>query len=149
VFRKGFLGDCFQLTLLLFFPENETIEFEEFIVMMKKDTNRDCEEEYLAAFHLFDKNNDGLINESEMKDVMIALKEPCTEGIIKEMIKEADIDGDGKINYEGTALNSRLHACIYILSAAWYTSTNNLPLMLKFMQIIYIFLLVKIYFSVE
>ena len=35
------------------------------------------------------------------KQVMLNLGEKMTDEEIEQMIREADIDGDGKVNYEG------------------------------------------------
>lgn len=50
---------------------------------------------------MFDKNNDGLISSSEMRHVMTNLGEKLTQSEVDDMIKEADMDGDGMINYNG------------------------------------------------
>lgn len=54
---------------------------------------------------MFDKNNDGLITATELRRVMLNLGEKLTEAEVEDMIKEADEDGDGKINYNGTKFN--------------------------------------------
>jgi calmodulin len=61
----------------------------------------DEELELRESFKVFDKNGDGYINASELKHVMTTLGEKLTEEEVIEMIREADIDGDGKVNYEG------------------------------------------------
>lgn len=53
----------------------------------------------IDTFKVFDKNNDGYINQDELRSVMSQLGEKLTAGELDEMIKEADTDGDGKINY--------------------------------------------------
>ena len=50
---------------------------------------------------MFDKNGDGYISASELRHVMTTLGEKLTDDEVDEMIREADIDGDGKVNYEG------------------------------------------------
>ena len=50
---------------------------------------------------VFDKNNDGLISSNELRHVMTSLGERLSEEEVEDMIKEADIDGDGQVNYEG------------------------------------------------
>lgn len=50
---------------------------------------------------MFDKNNDGVISSSELRRVMTNLGEKLTEEEVEDMIKEADIDGDGMVNYNG------------------------------------------------
>lgn len=52
-------------------------------------------------FRVFDKNNDGLISSNELRHVMTSLGERLTEEEVDDMIKEADLDGDGQVNYEG------------------------------------------------
>lgn len=53
---------------------------------------------------MFDKNNDGLISSNELRHVMTSLGERLSEEEVDDMIKEADLDGDGQVNYEGTTL---------------------------------------------
>ena len=50
---------------------------------------------------VFDKNGDGYISASELRHVMTTLGEKLTDDEVDEMIREADIDWDGKVNYEG------------------------------------------------
>lgn len=50
---------------------------------------------------MFDKNNDGLISSSELRRVMMNLGEKLTEEEVDDMIKEADMNGDGMVNYDG------------------------------------------------
>ncbi|XP_024867035.1 calmodulin-alpha isoform X1 [Temnothorax americanus] len=80
---------------------NGTIEFNEFLQMMsKKMKNADGEDELREAFRVFDKNNDGLISSKELRHVMTNLGEKLSEEEVDDMIKEADLDGDGMVNYE-------------------------------------------------
>ncbi|CAH1179956.1 unnamed protein product [Phaedon cochleariae] len=83
---------------------NGTIEFNEFLQMMaRKMKDGDGEEELREAFRVFDKNNDGLISSTELRHVMTSLGERLTEEEVDDMIKEADLDGDGEVNYEAPA----------------------------------------------
>lgn len=50
---------------------------------------------------VFDKNNDGLISSTELRHVMTSLGERLSDAEVDDMIKEADSDGDGMVNYEG------------------------------------------------
>ncbi|KAK3599650.1 hypothetical protein CHS0354_029111 [Potamilus streckersoni] len=80
---------------------NGTIDFDEFLHMMgRKMKVTDTEDEIKEAFKVFDKDNNGLISPSELKSVMVNLGERLTDEEVDEMIKEADVDGDGYINYE-------------------------------------------------
>lgn len=79
-----------------------TIDFEEFIVLMErfgKDPH-ETEMQLRAAFKVFDKNKDGFISARELRDIMMNLGEKMTDDEVEDMIAEADIDGDGQIDYE-------------------------------------------------
>ncbi|KAK7248252.1 Calcium-binding protein [Aureococcus anophagefferens] len=66
---------------------NGTIDFPEFLTMMaRKMKDTDSEEEILEAFKL--------------RHIMTNLGEKLTDEEVDEMLREADIDGDGQINYE-------------------------------------------------
>ena len=49
----------------------------------------------------FDKDGSGKISEDELRTVMQSLGETLTDDELREMIREADTDGDGEINYYG------------------------------------------------
>ena len=55
----------------------------------------------IALSRVFDKNNDGLISATELRHVMTNLGERLSDAEVDDMIKEADSDGDGMVNYEG------------------------------------------------
>ena len=44
--------------------------------------------------------NQGFISAAELRHIMTNLGEKLTDEEVDEMIREADIDGDGQINYE-------------------------------------------------
>jgi hypothetical protein len=50
---------------------------------------------------VFDCDKDGFISPLELQIVMKNLGEELTEREIREMIREADQDGDGKVNFSG------------------------------------------------
>ncbi|KAH8313449.1 hypothetical protein KR067_005961, partial [Drosophila pandora] len=80
---------------------NGQIDFNEFCSMMAKQMREtDTEEEMREAFKIFDRDCDGFISPAELRFVMINLGEKVTDEEIDEMIREADFDGDGMINYE-------------------------------------------------
>jgi calmodulin len=80
---------------------NGTIDFKEFLgLMARKMRDNDSEEELIEAFKVFDRDGNGLISNVELQHVMTSLGENVTMDEVDEMIKEADLDGDGYINYE-------------------------------------------------
>lgn len=80
---------------------NGTINFEEFLRLMSMHVNeKDNDEDLLNVFRVFDKDNNGFITPAELKQAMESLDETVTDEDIEEMIKEADANGDGNVNYE-------------------------------------------------
>ncbi|KAF8407552.1 hypothetical protein HHK36_006686 [Tetracentron sinense] len=60
----------------------------------------DSEEELKEAFKVFDKDQNGFISAAELRHVMTNLGEKLTDEEVDEMIREADVDGDGQVNYD-------------------------------------------------
>ena len=75
-------------------------------MMSRKGNSMDNEEGLMEAFQRFDKDGDGTISAAELRHVMMNLGEKLTDEEVDEMIREADIDGDGSINYEGIKINT-------------------------------------------
>ena len=49
---------------------------------------------------MFDSDGNGFINAAELRQVMLNLGEKLTEEEVEMMIKEADVNGDGLVNYD-------------------------------------------------
>ena len=80
---------------------NGTIDFPEFLTMMaRKMKDTDSAEEIKEAFKVFDKDGNGFISAAELRHIMTNLGEKLTDEEVDEMIREADVDGDGQINYD-------------------------------------------------
>lgn len=94
-----------------------TVDFNEFLRMMSRshyhvnrvqgrsgsgEHGRHAEEleEMRQAFRVFDIDGNGVIDENELKITMFNLGENLSDGDVKQMIKLADRNGDGKIDYE-------------------------------------------------
>merc|ERR1711908_59985 len=79
-----------------------TIEFDEFVDLMSQ-TNKSQEqmnEEIKNAFLTFDADGSGFITREELIETLTTMGDPVDEETITGMIQEADVDADGKINYE-------------------------------------------------
>merc|ERR1719244_695031 len=79
---------------------NGYVDFDEFLSLMSRKVSKtDMKKELMSAFKTFDRNGDGFIIKSEFQKVMKKHGEKMTSKEIDKMIKESDIDKDGKINY--------------------------------------------------
>mmetsp|Transcript_129423 Transcript_129423/g.307073 ORF Transcript_129423/g.307073 Transcript_129423/m.307073 type:complete len:151 (-) Transcript_129423:166-618(-) len=77
------------------------IDFHTFLSLMsRKLKETDTEEELIEAFKVFDRDRDGFISGKELRQSMTNLGERLTDTEVDEMIREADMDGDGLINYD-------------------------------------------------
>eukprot|EP00931_Biecheleriopsis_adriatica_P082810 TRINITY_DN5627_c0_g1_i1.p2 TRINITY_DN5627_c0_g1~~TRINITY_DN5627_c0_g1_i1.p2 ORF type:complete len:151 (+),score=60.04 TRINITY_DN5627_c0_g1_i1:63-515(+) len=77
------------------------VDFNAFLSLMsRKLKETDTEEELIEAFKVFDRDRDGFISATELRVSMTGLGEDLKEVEVAEMIKEADQDGDGSINYD-------------------------------------------------
>ncbi len=89
---------------------NGTIEFPEFLTLLTSKAKERAEQaEIVAAFRVFDRNNDGHISGDEIRHIMGNLGEKITKEEVDEMMREAKADGDGKLKYEQfvTMMNSK------------------------------------------
>ena len=85
-----------------------TITVEEYMNNMKDKTNKDCIHRALIQrssirrdFHKYDADGSGFITKDELKTVLKKRsKLDFSEHQIQEMLDEADLNSDGKINYE-------------------------------------------------
>lgn len=66
--------------------------------MARKMKDTDSEEEIREAFKVFDRDNNGFISAAELRHVMTSIGEKLTDDEVDEMIREADQDGDGRID---------------------------------------------------
>jgi len=83
---------------------NGEIEFEEFCVLMCKNMKEADDLDTLKeAFRLLDSDGSGEISKVELKALLHSFSkmgEEIGENEIDDLIKEADVDGDGQISYD-------------------------------------------------
>jgi calmodulin len=77
------------------------IQFEEFLLLFSRHKKNQLpeDEELRQAFKVFDADGNGTISKVELKRVMDMLGEKLNDAQIDEMMKEADINGDGEIDF--------------------------------------------------
>lgn len=79
-----------------------TIDFPEFLNLLARtmrDADAGAEEELREAFRVFDRDQNGFISLNELRHVMNNLGDRLTGDELTEMLGEADVNGDGQINY--------------------------------------------------
>jgi len=80
---------------------NGSIEFPEFLVLIaNKLRTEDVRDELKDAFKVFDKNNDGYLSATELREVLQTLGDRMTDDDVDELIQAADTNGDGRVDYE-------------------------------------------------
>ena len=80
---------------------SKQIGFDDFVELMEqKNKENDPEIEIINMFQIFNKENNGLISNEELFHIIRTFGETLTDEEIQEIITEADVDGDGFINYE-------------------------------------------------
>ena len=86
-------------------------------MMARKMRDTDSEEDIREAFKVFDKDGNGYISAAELRHVMTNLGEKMNDDEVDEMIREADVDGDGQINYEEFVKVNvlRTHNLVFVL----------------------------------
>ncbi len=78
------------------------MSFNELMEMVRTGLKlEEKEHEVIEAFRVFDREGNGFINAAEIRRVMTNLGEKLNDEEVDEMIREADLDGDGQVNYEG------------------------------------------------
>ncbi|RID58592.1 LOW QUALITY PROTEIN: hypothetical protein BRARA_F01882 [Brassica rapa] len=78
---------------------NGTIDFPEFLNLMAHEGLIQWKS-LKKPSGFFDKDQNGFISAAELRHVMKNLGEKLTDEEVDEMIREADVDGDGQINYD-------------------------------------------------
>ncbi|XP_070179544.1 calmodulin-like [Littorina saxatilis] len=83
---------------------NGQMDFVDFLTLMARITGSiDSQEEadvMLEALTLFDKDNSGVISTGVLRHVLTSMGEQLTSAEVEELVKEADKEGTGKIDYK-------------------------------------------------
>ncbi|XP_055925122.1 uncharacterized protein LOC129957033 [Argiope bruennichi] len=81
-------------------------------LMAEKISDKGANQEIMKAFQLFDDDNTGKISFANLKRVAQELGENISDEELREMIQEADRDGDGEVNQE-EFLRIMKKTCLY------------------------------------
>ena len=86
--------DLLQLLIDVDLDGNGSIDFPEFIEMMRKQNKRDDREELKTAFRIFDKNGDGFIDLTELHRALMMPGSMVSKEEVAEFMEEADMVSD-------------------------------------------------------
>jgi len=76
-----------------------TIEFEEFVALMIRHDSGNPDDGLFEVFEMFNKDGNGAVRISDLSKVMESLGVKLTEADLREIMKEAELDEDGKISF--------------------------------------------------
>lgn len=84
---------------------------------MSRDLDEEDHEVALReAFKMFDRDGNGYIDADELRLCMMNLGEKLTLEEVEEMIREVDVDFDGRMNYEGKKKPLKLTSFFPVIS---------------------------------
>lgn len=90
----------FVLTMFRYIPHepvSSTINYKKDHIFSEKDVS---DEELMACFKYFDQDHDGRISQKELEVVMSKLNSQLTPKELKDMMRLADINRDGFIDFD-------------------------------------------------
>lgn len=80
--------------------DSGTIDFIEFFdLLYKKMNDTELEQEILEIFEAFDRDGNGVLSGQEIQSIMDLVGVHLTDDQVSELIKQADLDGDGCLNF--------------------------------------------------
>ncbi|XP_062716066.1 calmodulin-A-like isoform X1 [Aedes albopictus] len=102
------------------------IHFPDFVAMMSirlRDFN--SEDELKEAFRMFDRNGDGMISADELRLALQSFGEQLADEEIEELLREADINCDGQIDYQDFFASDARAGGIGLLTEEEETNPNE------------------------
>jgi calmodulin len=78
----------------------DSADVDDFLKVMQAIlSSRADDEELIQAFRVFDRQDNGYVSAAEMRHLLTSLGDPFGEDEVEELLREAEIDGDGMFNY--------------------------------------------------
>ena len=79
-------------------------EFLKLVGSRGLQSEREIHQDFEDALRFFDKDGRGLLDADELKSAQQSFGEPLDDEDIAEMMRLADVKGDGRIDYLGKAI---------------------------------------------
>ncbi|CAO3659795.1 unnamed protein product [Umbelopsis vinacea] len=77
------------------------VDFQDFLALLENQRAKGSHEAaFVEVFETMDSDNDGSITVQDIVNYMTSKGERISDQEVKEMVKAADVSGDGKVNYE-------------------------------------------------
>lgn len=90
------------------FLESGRLEFEEFVTLAAKfiveEDDEAMQKELKEAFRLYDKEGNGYIPTTCLKEILRELDDQLTNKELDMMIEEIDTDGSGTVDFDGKSV---------------------------------------------
>lgn len=103
------------------------MEFDEFVTLAAKfiveEDDEAMQKELREAFRLYDKEGNGYIPTSCLKEILRELDDQLTNEELDMMIDEIDSDGSGTVDFDG-----KYTTCLFLIQFQMY---SNQQLILK------------------
>ena len=104
------------IALTYWFTESGRLEFVEFVQLAAKfiveEDAEAMQKELKEAFRLYDKDGNGFIPTTCLKEILRELDDQLTDHDLDGMIEEIDSDGSGTVDFDGKK-NNLLCDCIF------------------------------------
>nr|QGQ62245.1 Troponin C [Demodex brevis] len=97
-------SDLQQLIVEIDADGSGQLEFDEFLTLtarfLVEEDAEAMQEELREAFRLYDKEGNGYIKTSDLREILRALDDKLTADELDEMIAEIDTDGSGTVDFD-------------------------------------------------
>nr|QGQ62243.1 Troponin C [Demodex folliculorum]QGQ62244.1 Troponin C [Demodex folliculorum]UKO95429.1 troponin c [Demodex canis] len=97
-------SDLQQLIIEIDADGSGQLEFDEFLTLtarfLVEEDAEAMQEELREAFRLYDKEGNGYIKTSDLREILRALDDKLTADELDEMIAEIDTDGSGTVDFD-------------------------------------------------
>nr|QGQ62246.1 Troponin C [Demodex brevis] len=97
-------SDLQQLIVEIDADGSGQLEFDEFLTLtarfLVEEDAEAMQEELREAFRLYDKEGNGYIKTSDLREILRALNDKLTADELDEMIAEIDTDGSGTVDFD-------------------------------------------------